>query len=200
MQAAHTGSSTDFGATADHREFGALIAEHLPRLRARAMQLSRGRFDADDLVQDTLLRAFRGRAQLRDRDRMQSWLLSIITNVFIDTVRRRRVRPPQISLDLAPQAAPAAGSDDDAENAPPWRSLSPDALRTAIDQLPDGMRHTFRLFAVEGRDYVAIAASQGIPMGTVASRLQRARKTLRALLAATLDLDDNPPLRLGVFR
>jgi len=164
----------------DRRAFDALVAEHLPGLRARAVQLCRAHLDPDDLLQDALMRAFRARRQLRDPQRTRSWLLSIVGNTFIDALRKQRARPLHISLDVAPDTEP---SDEPTEPLP-WQRLGPEELRVAIDQLPDDLRETYRLFALEGKDYTAIAAAVRIPKSTVGTRLLRARKKLRALLAA----------------
>ncbi len=168
----------------DRRAFEALIAEHLPGLQARARQLCRARTDPDDLVQDTLMRAFRSREQLRDRSSVRSWLMSITMNTFLDTLRRQRARPQPVSLDIEPAAA---STDDEPTEPLPWQRISAAALRSAIDQLPDDIRDTYRRFALDGQDYVAIAAAQGIPKATVGTRLMRARRKLRALLAVVIE-------------
>lgn len=167
------------------REFAVLVAEHLPGLRARAMQLCRDHIDPEDLLQDALVRAFRARHQLRDHQCTRSWLLSIVGNTFIDAIRKQRTRPPHISLDVTPDAEPDAGPDDDPTEELPWQRIGPEELRAAIEQLPDDVRETYRLFALDGKDYIAIAAAVGIPKSTVGTRLLRARKKLRVLLAAT---------------
>ncbi len=167
----------------DRRAFDAMVAEHLASLRARATQLCRRHVDPDDVIQDALVRAFRGRDQLRDHARARAWLLSIVTNTFIDALRKQRSRPDQAEL---PAEAPAPVPDEPTE-ALPWQQLGEAELRAAIARLPDELRETYRMFALENRDYVAIAAAQNIPKATVGTRLLRARKRLRALLAAELE-------------
>ena len=173
------------GAVVD-REFEALVAAMVPGLYRRAQQLCRDRFDPDDLVQDTLVRAFRSRAKVRDRARVSAWLRSIITNVFIDAVRAQRVRPPQVTLEVAE----AACAGEEVVEASRWQQIDLDDLRAAIDRLPQDVRETYRLFALERKDYLAIAAAQKIPMGTVGTRLRRARGHLRRLLLAALENAD----------
>lgn len=164
------------------QDLGTAIAQHLPRMRSRASQLCRGRHDADDLVQDAIVRALRCQDQLADRDRLRPWLLSIVTNLFLDRLRRQRVRPRPVSLDALPvEPPPADERDADADAA--WRDLDVAEVRAAIDRLPLDVRDTYRMFAIDGADYTAIAAAQGIPKGTVGSRIVRARKKLRELLA-----------------
>lgn len=167
----------------DRRAFDAMVAEHLPALRTRAGQLCRRHVDPDDVIQDALVRAFRGRDQLRDRDRARGWLLSIVTNTFIDALRKQRSRPDQAEL---PAESPAPAPEEPTA-ALPWQQLGEAELRAAIARLPDELRDTYRMFALENLDYVAIAAAQNIPKATVGTRLLRARKRLRALLAAELE-------------
>jgi RNA polymerase sigma-70 factor, ECF subfamily len=165
-------------ATAPAPAFDTLVAAYLPQLRSRAARLCHRQGDADDVVQDALLRAFRGRAQLREPERARGWLLAILGTTFLDRCRRRRVRPREVELAFEP---PATTPDD----APAWTEVSLDDVRAAVDRLPDDVRDTFRMFALEGRDYVHIAAALGIPKATVGTRLHRARRHLRALLAAS---------------
>lgn len=158
-------------------DFGTLISEHLPRLRRRAARMTRNRADADDVVQDALLRALRGRHQLRSADCAAGWLLTIVSSTVIDRARRARVRPQEVTLAVEP-AAPAPATDD----APAWQQLSLDDVRAAVDALPDDVRDTYRMFALERRDYATIAAALGIPRATVGTRIHRARRHLRGAL------------------
>ncbi len=159
--------------------FEALVAEHLPRMRRRAARMCRRDADADDVVQDALLRAFRGRDGLRSAERARGWLLTIVSSTFIDSVRRRRARPLEVELACEP-AAP----DVDADGEQPWAKVSLDDVRAAVTNLPDDVRDTYRMFALEGLDYTSIAAAQGIPRATVGTRIHRARRQLRAALLA----------------
>lgn len=162
----------------ERREFERMIAEHLPALRARAVQMCRSQSDPDDIVQDALVRAFRARDQMRTAERSRGWLLAIVTNTFLDAVRRKKARPGEVALEIDP-AAPADDGDD-----APWAGLDTDDVRAAVASLPDDVRETYQMFALEGRDYVAISATLGIPKATVGTRILRARKRLRELLLA----------------
>ena len=157
--------------------FETLVAEHLPRLRKRAARLCRGQSDADDVVQDALLRAYRSRDSLRSAERAGGWLLTIVSTTFLDRCRRRRVRPLEVAMTYEPVATIA---DED----PAWAHLSTADVRAAIAGLPDDVRDTYRLFALDGCDYVTIAARQNIPKATVGTRIMRARRKLRELLQA----------------
>ena len=161
----------------DRHEFDRAIAEHLPALRARASQLCRGHGDADDLVQDALLRAFRARSQTRDIGRLRGWLLTIVTNTFLDSLRRRKARPGEVEL-----AIDVAAPTHDDEEESPWARIDLDDVRAAVAELPDDVRETYRMFALEGRDYSGISTALGVPKATVGTRILRARKRLRGLL------------------
>jgi RNA polymerase sigma-70 factor, ECF subfamily len=162
----------------DRREFDEVVEEHLPGLRSRAIQLCREHLDPDDLLQDTLIRAFRARHKLRDAQSMRAWLLSILGNVFIDEMRKQRARPPHIPLDDS-----SSEPCDESTEPLPWERIDSEQFRMAIEQLPHNVCDTYRLFALESYDYVEIAAALGIPKSTVGTRLLRARKLLRELLA-----------------
>lgn len=160
----------------DRHAFDRAIAQHLPALRSRAAQLCRGYGDPDDLVQDALLRAFRARSQTRDLTRLRGWLLTIVTNTFLDSLRRRKARPGEVELEID-VPAPTVEEDDS-----PWARIDLDDIRAAVAELPDDVREAYRLFALEGNDYTTVSKQLSIPKATVGTRILRARKRLRALL------------------
>lgn len=172
---ASDGAASDDEA-ADRRELERAIAEHLPALKARAAQLCRGYGDADDIVQEALLRAFRARRQMREIARLRGWLLTILTNTFLDSLRRRKARPGEVELQFD-LPAPTVDEDDS-----PWARIDLDAIRAAVAELPDDVRQTYEMFAFEGRDYTGISSALGVPKATVGTRILRARKRLRGLL------------------
>ncbi|HLL25723.1 MAG TPA: RNA polymerase sigma factor, partial [Kofleriaceae bacterium] len=159
--------------------FQTLITEHLPLLQRRAVRLAGSRHDAEDIVQDALIRALRHRDQVRSAATARGWLLSIVSSTFLDQRRRRRVRPAEVHR-CADVPAPTCGDE------PAWSSLSMADVRAAVDRLPDHLRDAYRMFELEGRDYATIAATLQIPKGTVGSRIARARKLLRDLLETCL--------------
>jgi len=165
------------------RAFAALVAEHLPHLRARAVRLCRTHVDPEDLLQDALMRAFCARDQLRDVRRIRPWLLSIMGNTFIDSIRKQRTRPAQVPLELTPECE---ACDDDGDTIP-WQQIGDEELRAAIEQLPDDVRDTYRLFALEGKNYSEIAKIVRVNRSTVGTRLLRARQKLRELLATIVE-------------
>jgi RNA polymerase sigma-70 factor, ECF subfamily len=161
------------------RQFHALIAPYMSTLKARAIQLCRSHCDADDLIQDTLLRAFATRSQLKDVTRARPWLLTILTHTFIDAVRKRRRRPDTVPIAIEDEI-PDSVPDEPAV----WHSIGLEDLRAAIERLPDDVRDTYRMYSLEGHDHATIAKAQRIAIATVGTRIFRARKQLRLLLVA----------------
>lgn len=151
-----------------------LMLGWLPRLHRYARSLRRNREDADDLVQDTLERAWSRAGLWPGVGDMRAWLFSIMHNLHVDALRRGRLDfvdlddgPPEIAV-AATQAERLALRDLDAALA----ALSPD------------QREVLLLVALDGMAYAEIADALGIPIGTVMSRLSRGRERLRGLMAA----------------
>jgi len=154
-------------------DLGALIAPQIPRLRryARALTGERGR--ADDLVQDTLERAL-GRFHLwRRGSDLRAWLFTIMHNLFVNQVRT--ADPLADGADLDTVTVAARGGPADVTDL-----LDLDA---ALRRLPDEHREVLLLVALEQLSYHEAAAVLGVPLGTVMSRLSRARERLRRLMA-----------------
>lgn len=149
----------------------ALLAE-LPRLRRYARALVGERAAADDLVQDTLERAWAHSAQWQADSNLRAWLLTIMHNLRADQLRRRKL--PLVSADESELPCRPTQSD----------GLELDALAAAIGQLPEEQRAVLLLVALEEMRYADVASTLSIPLGTVMSRLARARERLRQLLDA----------------
>ena len=148
------------------------IEDAVPALRRYAWSLLRHRQDADDLVQDALVRAldFLPR-RTRDTD-MQPWLFAILHNLFVSRWRtaRRRI--------LVLTSIPADGIDVPVAAGQDWSLAARDMVR-GVDLLPLEQREVLLLVVVEGLEYRDVATVLGVPIGTVMSRLSRARDTLR---------------------
>jgi len=157
----------------------AFVREHEPALQAVARRLCGNPHDAGDLVQDTLERAIAGFARLPPGARHRSWVMTILRNTFIDRCRRAAARGRHDELDDEVMPASLAEPVE-----PAWVGIDPDRVRAAIGQLGDDFRIVVEMHLVERRSYEEIAAALGIPKATVGTRLLRARKKLRALLAA----------------
>ncbi len=178
-------AATDDAALRDRFERDVLPL--LPSLYGAAMRLTRNPADADDLVQETYLRAFRGFAGFKEGTNLKAWLYRILTNSFINTYRKKQREPQTV-----------AGPDDIEE----WylydrlggRHVEVSAENEVLDQIPDAdvkaalesLQENFRLAVlladVEGFSYKEIAEIMDVPIGTVMSRLHRGRKALEKAL------------------
>ena len=149
----------------------ALLAE-IPRLRRYAQAMLGNRAAADDLVQDTLERAWARCALWRAGSDLRAWLFSIMHNLRVDQLRRPSA--PLHSIDEEDFEVPTRATQND--------RLEVRDLESALCQLPDEQREVLLLVALEDLGYAEIASTLGIPVGTVMSRLARGRERLRLLM------------------
>lgn len=149
----------------------ALLAE-IPRLRRYARAMIGNRAAADDLVQDTLERAWARHALWRAGSDLRAWLFSIMHNLRVDQLRRPYA--PTQSIDEEDFEVPTRATQND--------RLEVRDLESALRQLPDGQREVLLLVALEDLAYAEVADALGIPIGTVMSRLARGRESLRLLM------------------
>jgi len=149
------------------REFDALVRRHAGAVGAYARALSRSRWDAEEAVQETFLRAWRYRASYDRRGSFEGWLLRICRNCLIDLANRR---PPAETLvgDLRPFDAHSPEPSEDAHT----------ALTALIEDLPPAQREVLVLCGLLGYSYEGAAELLGVPVGTIRSRLHRARTAL----------------------
>ncbi|MDE2183583.1 MAG: sigma-70 family RNA polymerase sigma factor [Alphaproteobacteria bacterium] len=143
----------------------------LPRLRRFAVSLTGNMTDADDLVQDTVERALKNLHRYEPDTRLDSWMYRIAQNLWIDAVRARRVRAT-VSGDPPEDAAVIDGARD-VEAKLTFRQTC-----RALEQLPEEQRVVVALVLIEGLSYREAADILEVPMGTVTSRLARAREAL----------------------
>jgi len=179
-----TGEGDDRGASdagaADHEAFTRLVTPELDILYRVARTLVRRPADAEDLVQDTLVRAFRGIGGF-DGDHPRAWLLTIMRNTEINRNRRRR---PSLLFD--PESSDAV-VDTGAMGQPEEEFVGGEferAVRHAMGSLPEHYAQVTELVDMDGLSYGEAADLLGIPLGTVMSRLHRARARIRKQLAA----------------
>jgi len=157
----------------------ALLEEHIPQLRNFARALVRGDQDrADDLLQDSLVRALSGWRGRRCNGNLRAWLYKILYNRFVTDQRRRQIR--QICYPSLTEAMEndLPGADGGQETLLAYRDL-----RRGLASLPDDQRAVLLLITVEDFSYEEAARILRIPIGTVMSRLSRARETMRELLS-----------------
>jgi len=162
----------------------AILAE-LPRLRRYARALVGSREAADDLVQDTLERAWSRVAQWQPGSELRSWLLAIMHNLRIDQMRRPALAVTPLDEEAIELPARATQTD----------LIELGELEAAVSCLPEEQRAVLLLVALEDMSYAQVAATLNIPAGTVMSRLARGRERLRAILDAR-----SKPAQLRVVR
>lgn len=162
----------------------AILAE-LPRLRRYARALVGSREAADDLVQDTLERAWSRVAQWQAGSDLRSWLLAIMHNLRIDQMRRPALAVSPLDEEAVEVPARATQTD----------LLELGELEAALSCLPEEQRAVLLLVALEDMSYAQVAATLNIPAGTVMSRLARGRERLRGILDAR-----SKPAQLRVVR
>jgi RNA polymerase sigma-70 factor (ECF subfamily) len=152
---------------------------HLDTLYRVALRLTGEDAAAQDLVQDTMLRALRGWAGFLPGSNARAWLVTILRNTFINDYRRRKREPALLELDGgSPHAIYDAVADSDPEGTFFSRIVDARVL-AAVDALPAEFREVLVLSDMEGLGYAEIAAALDIPLGTLKSRLFRARRLLQ---------------------
>lgn len=162
-------------------DFGQAALDHLDALYGYALALCRNSTSAEDLVQETYLRAVRGRQLLEPGSNMKSWLFTILRNAWLNELRHARSGPEFLALEPEDEMFyPAPGGGD------PYtllvRKIEREQVRAAIARLPRHQREVVVLRDLEGFSYHQIAEILECPAGTVMSRLGRAREHLRVLL------------------
>jgi RNA polymerase sigma-70 factor (ECF subfamily) len=167
-----------------HARFERDVLPHLSRLYPAALRMTRNASDAEDLVQETSAKAYAAFHQFKPDTNLRAWLNRILANTFISGYRKRRREPIQELagdverdlgvLDLRTRSAEAEAMD----------RLGDTEIARALLDLPEAFRMTVYLADVEGYPYREIAEIMGTPVGTVMSRLHRARGRLREQLAS----------------
>lgn len=153
-------------------DFTLEIERCIPSLRRYATALLHDREAADDLVQDCLERALRKRLLWRRGSSMRAWLFTILHNLYVNGVRRNSRMPSMIAEENAAVSYQEPHQAD---------TLMGDIV-DCIDQLPNTQRQVLLLVALEGFSYKEVGRIVGVPVGTVMSRLSRARENLRRLM------------------
>ena len=174
---------------ADQARFAELAMEHMGSLYSAALRMTRNPSDAEDLVQETYLKAYRSFGTFQDGTNLKAWLYKILTNTFINSYRARKRRPEQTELDevedlylyrrLGGLEAAAAGRSAEEEV---LDSFTDTEVKEALESLPETFRMSVLLADVEGFSYKEIAEILDVPIGTVMSRLHRGRKALQKAL------------------
>jgi RNA polymerase sigma-70 factor (ECF subfamily) len=174
---------------ADKATFTDVAMEFMPGLYSAALRMTRNRADAEDLVQETYLKAYRSFGSFTEGTNLRAWLYRILTNTYINNYRAAQRRPETTDVEdvedlyLYKRLAGAGGSE-------PGRSAEDEALdrftdedvKAALESLPESFRMAVLLADVEGFSYKEISEITDVPIGTVMSRIHRGRKALQKAL------------------
>ena len=160
----------------------------LDSLYAGALRMTRNPADAEDLVQDTMVRAYRAFKRFEPGTNLKAWLFRIMTNAYINTYRKKQREPQKVSQDDVEEFdlyQELKNRDPNYEATPETLvldSLVDSDIIKAIDELPEQFRMAVVLSDIEGFSYAEMAEIMDVPMGTVMSRLHRGRKALQKRL------------------
>ncbi|MEA3020919.1 MAG: polymerase sigma-70 factor, subfamily [Actinomycetota bacterium] len=193
---------------ADKARFAEQAMEYMDSLYSAALRMTRKPADAEDLVQETYLKAYRGFEGFEQGTNLKAWLYRILTNTYINRYRQQKRRPDETDLDDVEDfyLYRRLGGIDEARISKSAEDsmlelFTDDEVKNALESLPETFRMAVLLADVEGFSYKEIAEIMDIPIGTVMSRLHRGRKALqkrlygfaveRGLIAPTDDSDDD---------
>ncbi|HEY7282640.1 MAG TPA: sigma-70 family RNA polymerase sigma factor [Actinomycetota bacterium] len=161
----------------------------MPQLYSAALRLTRNPSDAEDLVQEAYLRAYRGFGGFTPGTNLKAWLYRILTNTFINSYRKKQRQPVTVLENEIPDwylydhlADDSSGGETASAEAQVLERMPDEDVQAALDALPETFRMAVWLADVEGFAYKEIAEILDIPIGTVMSRLHRGRKSLEKML------------------
>ena len=170
----------------DAREENTAGIEHIDALYGYALVLAQNRADAEDLVQETYVRAIRAMGRLRRDSNVKGWLFTILRNIWLNELRQRRRGPEFVDVEADERTSNLADGSARSPYEMYVEKLERRHVRKAIQQLPEEAREVILLREWEGLSYQEIATVLDCPVGTVMSRLARARSKLRDLLSSLL--------------
>jgi RNA polymerase sigma-70 factor (ECF subfamily) len=172
---------------ADQANFEADAMQFASQLYSAALRMTRNPADAEDVVQETFLKAYRAYGSFQEGTNLKAWLYRILTNTYINRYRKAQRRPSEVELGelqdlyLFRRLGEQSGASESAESEVLEQFVDTDVIE-ALESLPDNFRMPVLLADVEGFAYKEIAEMLDIPIGTVMSRLHRGRKALQKKL------------------
>ena len=177
-------------------EFARAALSHIDSLYGMALRLTRRPQDAEDLVQDTYLKAFRAAGQFQRGTNLKAWLFTILHNTFRNNRRHDGRSPVDVDSEAVERAAGESPADQSPEQLLSRQTLDVD-LQAALDALPDAFRQAVWLRDVEELPYAEIATILDVPLGTVMSRISRGRRALAEGLQARRARAAAPAVGMG---
>ncbi|MGD2051524.1 MAG: sigma-70 family RNA polymerase sigma factor [Acidimicrobiia bacterium] len=172
---------------AEQANFERDAMQYAPQLYSAALRMTRNPTDAEDIVQETFLKAYRAYHTFREGTNLKAWLYRILTNTYINRYRKQQRRPSEVELGdlqdfyLYRRLGEETGAEPSAEDSVLDQIVDTD-VKEALELLPEHFRLPVLLADVEGFSYKEIAQIIDIPIGTVMSRLHRGRKALQKKL------------------
>jgi RNA polymerase sigma-70 factor (ECF subfamily) len=165
--------------------------QYAPQLFSTALRMTRNRADAEDLVQETFIKAWRSYATFQEGTNLRAWLFRIMTNTFINKYNAQQRRPQETEMDEVEELFlfRRLGAFDQSKMTQSAEDqllelFTDDEVKNALEELPDMFRLPVLLSDVDGFSYKEIAEMLDVPIGTVMSRLHRGRKMMQKLLYA----------------
>ena len=172
---------------ADQANFERDAMEYAPQLYSAALRMTRNPADAEDVVQETFLKAYRAYNSFQEGTNLKAWLYRILTNTYINRYRKQQRRPSEVELGelqdlyLFRRLGETSGAERSTEEAVLEGMVDSD-IKEALESLPERFRMPVLLADIEGFSYKEIAEILDVPIGTVMSRLHRGRKALQKKL------------------
>jgi len=174
---------------AEQASFESDVEEFLPQLYSAALRMTRNPADAEDVLQEAMLKAFRGYHTFKAGTNLKAWLYRILTNTYINKYRQKARRPSEVELGELEDLylfkrmgdTTTGGASVSAEDVALDMFVDED-IKAAVEDLPENFRLPVLLADVEGFAYKEIAKIMDVPIGTVMSRLHRGRKQLQRAL------------------
>ncbi len=174
---------------ADQANFERDAMEFAPQLYSAALRMTRNPADAEDVVQETYLKAYRAYHTFEEGTNLKAWLYRILTNTYINRYRKKKRRPTEVELDDVEDlylyrkiGALDRGDVSPSAEEEVLESFVDADIKAAVEELPENFRIPVLLADVEGFSYKEIAEIMNVPIGTVMSRLHRGRKALQRAL------------------
>ena len=171
----------------DQAALEALLAIHEKKMYAICLRMFKHREDAQDCLQEAMLRVFRSLKSFKRESALSTWIYRLTTNTCLDELRRRKSRP-SVSMDGLMETGWMPADEGDGPDEAYIKRERRSAVHAAIEELPDDMRAVIVLRDIEGFSYDEVSQITGVNVGTVKSRISRGRARLREVMSQKKEL------------